>query len=66
MRKIIIFLSLGLVLSVFTLSGANAEIKAPCRLEVDNAHISSNLISKERRTAIKVNFRSICDADQKT
>lgn len=57
-------MSLGLVLSLFTLSGAEAEIKAPCRLEVDNAHISSNLFRKERKTAVKVIFRSICDADQ--
>ena len=57
-------MSLGLVLSFFTLSGAEAEIKAPCRLEVDNAHISSNLLRKERRTAVKVIFRSICNADQ--
>jgi len=35
--------------------------KAPCRLEVDNAHISSTLIKKINKKAVKVNFKSICN-----
>ena len=35
--------------------------KAPCRLEVDNAHISSTLIKKVNKKAVKVNFKSICN-----
>jgi hypothetical protein len=38
--------------------------RAPCRLEVDNAHISANLISKESKRAVKVTFRSVCNVDQ--
>lgn len=40
------------------------EKKAPCRLEVDNAHISSNILKHENRHAVKVIFRSICNMDQ--
>ena len=40
------------------------EKKAPCRLEVDNAHISSNILKKEEKFTVKVTFRSICNLDQ--
>lgn len=43
---------------------ATQEKKAPCRLEVDNAHISSNILKKEEKFAVKVTFRSICNLDQ--
>ena len=43
---------------------ASAEMKAPCRLEVDNAHLSSNIVKKEKKLAVKVIFRSICNFDQ--
>ncbi len=40
------------------------EKRPPCRLEVDNAHISSNIVKKETKLAVKVIFRSICNFDQ--
>jgi len=40
---------------------AQANTKAPCRLEVDNAHISSTLIKRANKKAVKVNFKSICN-----
>lgn len=43
---------------------ANVEKKAPCRLEVDNAHISSNILKREKRIVVKAIFRSICNVDQ--
>jgi hypothetical protein len=40
------------------------EIKAPCRLEEANAHISKNMLKKEGKLAVKVVFKSICNLDQ--
>ena len=40
------------------------EIKAPCRLEVADAHISKNTLKKEGKLAVKVVFKSICNFDQ--
>jgi hypothetical protein len=40
------------------------EIKAPCRLEVANAHISKNMLKKEGKLAVKVVFKSICNLNQ--
>ncbi len=39
--------------------------KAPCRIEIDNAHISKAVMQSEGRSAVKVNARSICDFAQK-
>jgi len=59
------------ILSAFSMAfmvppamAANIEKKAPCRLEVDNAHISSNILKQEKHRAVKVTFRSICNVDQ--
>ncbi len=59
------------ILSAFSIAfmvppaiAANIEKKAPCRLEVDNAHISTNILKQEKRHAVKVTFRSICNVDQ--
>ena len=63
--KIIVFLTaclLGITNSSAT--AAVQEKKAPCRLEVDNAHISSNILKKEEKFTVKVTFRSICNLDQ--
>ncbi len=38
--------------------------KAACRIEIDNPHISKSILRKDRRSAVKVNARSICDAYQ--
>ena len=40
------------------------EIKAPCRLEVADAHISKNTLKKEGKLAVKIVFKSICNLDQ--
>jgi hypothetical protein len=40
------------------------EVKAPCRLEVADAHISKNMLKKEGKLAVKVVFKSICNLDQ--
>ena len=40
------------------------EIKAPCRLEVADAHISKNTLKKAGKLAVKVVFKSICNLDQ--
>ena len=40
------------------------ELKAPCRLEVADAHISKNTLKKDGKLAVKVVFKSICNLDQ--
>ena len=40
------------------------ERKAPCRLEVADAHLSKNIMKKEGKLAVKVVFKSICNLDQ--
>jgi hypothetical protein len=59
---------LGLNLLTSALSSAailkSKELKAPCRLEVADAHISKNTMKKEGKLAVKVVFKSICNLDQ--
>lgn len=63
--KIIVFLTACLLgITNSSAIAAVQEKKAPCRLEVDNAHISSNILKKEEKFAVKVTFRSICNLDQ--
>jgi hypothetical protein len=40
------------------------EKKAPCRLEVDSAHLSTDIFEKFRFQAVKVNASSICNVSQ--
>lgn len=40
------------------------EIKAECRLEVGDAHLSSTLLKHRNVAAVKVNVRSICNVMQ--
>jgi len=67
-RSFSIFLitALGLNLLTADLSGAAMpkpnKVKAPCRLEVADAHISKNMLKKEGRLAVKVVFKSICES----
>jgi hypothetical protein len=37
------------------------EVKAPCRLEVEYAHISTSIFEKSKQMAVKVNAFSICN-----
>ncbi len=57
------------LLSSTSLTGVQANQndlskKAACRIEIDNPHISKSILRKEKRSAVKVNARSICDAYQ--
>ncbi len=64
MRKIAFVTTLILV-AIQPISVAHAvQKKAPCRLEVDSAHLSKNILVKESKSAVKVVFRSICNLDQ--
>jgi hypothetical protein len=40
------------------------EIKASCRIEIDNAHISTSLLKNRKLKYVKVNARSICNVYQ--
>ena len=40
------------------------EIKASCRIEIDNAHISASLLKNRKLKYVKVNARSICNVYQ--
>ena len=59
---------IGFNLLTLTLTSATTpkprEVKAPCRLEVADAHISKNTLKKEGKLAVKVVFKSICNFDQ--
>lgn len=37
------------------------EPRSPCRIQVDQPHISTNLLRKENRRVVKVNAFSICN-----
>lgn len=52
-----------LVLASAMSASARAEIppKSPCRIQVDQPHISTNLLRKENRRVVKVNAFSICN-----
>lgn len=69
-RSFSIFLITALGFSLLTPALASAaipkpkEVRAPCRLEVADAHISKNTLKKEGRLAVKVVFKSICNLDQ--
>lgn len=66
-RKLILLLSLFLFLIPTTAKAATGEPnepKAPCRLQISNAHISTYLIEKSGVRAVKVNASSICNVPQ--
>ena len=69
-RSFSIFLITALRVNLLTPTLASAaipkpkEVKAPCRLEVADAHISKNTLKKEGKLAVKVVFKSICNLDQ--
>ena len=44
--------------------GAQADFKASCRIEIDNAHISTSIMRKSQTRAVKVDARSICNKYQ--
>ncbi len=64
MKKIALLVIFLLSINCSGALAATPEIKAPCRLEVDNAHISKNILKFEARSAVKIVFRSICNVSQ--
>jgi hypothetical protein len=66
-RKPILLLSLFLFLIPTTAKAATGEPnepKAPCRLQISDAHISTSLIENRGIRAIKINASSICNVPQ--
>jgi hypothetical protein len=69
-RSLSIFLITALGLNLLTPDFASAattkpkEIKASCRIEIDNAHISASLLKNRKLKYVKVNARSICNVYQ--
>jgi hypothetical protein len=71
MKKISVFVSFVLITTVLhsnvpiNASNSSDKVKAPCRLEVDYAHISSGKLKIEGRKFVKVKARSICTVPQR-
>ena len=69
-RTLTIFLItiLGILRLVPYVSSASTpkprEIKASCRIEIDNAHISASFLKNRKLKYVKVNARSICNVYQ--
>lgn len=71
MKKITALVSIVLVITVLhsripvNASYSTNKVKAPCRLEVDYAHISSGKLKLGRGKFVKVKARSICTTPQR-
>ena len=69
-RSFSIFLITALGVNLLTPALASAatpkpkEIKASCRIEIDNAHLSTSLLKNRKLKYLKVNARSICNVYQ--
>ena len=69
-RSFSIFLITALGVNLLTPTLASAatpkpkEVKASCRIEIDNAHISASLLKNRKLKYVKVNARSICNVYQ--
>ena len=69
-RSFSIFLITTLGFNLLTPALASAatpkpkEIKASCRIEIDNAHLSTSLLKNRKLKYLKVNARSICNVYQ--
>lgn len=69
-RSFSIFLIIALGFNLLTPALASSEtpkpkeIKASCRIEIDNAHISASLLKNRKLKYVKVNARSICNVYQ--
>lgn len=61
-----VFIIMALISNVpATAANSRDEVKAPCRLEVDYAHLSSGKLKLEGRKYVKVKVRSICTVPQR-
>ena len=49
---------------VYATMGETKAPKASCRIEVDNAHISSSILKHRKTRFVKINARSICNVPQ--
>ena len=71
MKKIFALISFVLIITFLqstipaTASNSRNNIKAPCRLEVDYAHISSGKLKFGAGKFVKVKARSICTVPQR-
>lgn len=69
-RSFSIFLITALGFNLLTPALASSEtpkpkeVKASCRIEIDNAHISASLLKNRKLKYVKVNARSICNVYQ--
>ena len=69
-RSFSIFLITALGVNLLTPTLASAatpkpkEVKASCRIEIDNAHISASLLKNRKLKYVKVNARSTCNVYQ--
>jgi hypothetical protein len=70
MKKLATFISLISTFIVLhstvpaSASNSKGEVRAPCRLEVDYAHISKGKLKFEGRKFVKVKARSVCTVPQ--
>ena len=71
LRYLLIFLALTLGFPfsidstpIFATMGEMKAPKASCRIEVDNAHISSSILKHRKTRFVKINARSICNLPQ--
>ena len=66
--SIFLITALGVNLLTPTLASAATpkpkEVKASCRIEIDNAHISASLLKNRKLKYVKVNARSTCNVYQ--
>lgn len=71
MKKLFNFASFVLINIVLisntsaTAANSKNEVKSPCRIEVDYAHLSSGKLKLEGRKYVKVKARSICTVPQR-
>jgi hypothetical protein len=63
---LIVFIVLFQFTSSLVASPITQTPKAACRIEIDNAHISTYLEEFGRGKYVKVNAKSVCDAYQKS
>ena len=63
-RTLILLLTVFSMLNPGTAVAATNAPKAPCRLQISDAHISTSLLEKQGLRAVKVNASSICNVPQ--
>jgi hypothetical protein len=64
MKRISIFLLSIIVISSTQMNNSWAVSKAACRIEVSDAHLSTQIFEQSGKRAVKVDAYSICDLPQ--